>query len=102
MDFVCKECGKPFNMSPKEQEFFISKHLELPKRCPECRKARKVAREEAEKQKKWADDERLLSDFLKSLPYNITDIKKLQFNNPDHSICFMVTIESFLLTIQNL
>jgi hypothetical protein len=37
-------------MSPKEQDFFISKHLDLPRRCPDCRKARKAAREEAVKQ----------------------------------------------------
>ena len=34
----CIECGKPFDITNGEFEHYSSKGLELPKRCPECRK----------------------------------------------------------------
>lgn len=39
---VCKDCGKEFTITVSEQNFYESKELALPKRCEECRKARKV------------------------------------------------------------
>ncbi len=42
---VCKDCGKEFIFSVGEQEFFKEKGFDNdPVRCPECRKARKAAR----------------------------------------------------------
>jgi len=82
MNYKCKDCGKEFKNSPKEQDFFVSKQLELPKRCPDCRKKRKAARDEVKKQKKWDEEEQKLSELLKLLPYNWTTIENLQFNNP--------------------
>ncbi len=38
---VCKECGRTFTMTEKEQEYYMQKGLMLPKRCPECRVAKK-------------------------------------------------------------
>lgn len=38
----CKECKKLFYMSIGEVEFYEKKKLDTPKRCPGCRKARKV------------------------------------------------------------
>lgn len=38
---VCQDCEKEFEFSEREQEFYTQKGFEEPKRCPECRKARK-------------------------------------------------------------
>ena len=38
----CSDCGNTFTFSVEEQEFFHSKgYTNDPKRCPECRQARK-------------------------------------------------------------
>jgi hypothetical protein len=47
---VCKECGEQFFMNHGEVEFFESRELPLPKRCPECRAQRKAAKHKAEPQ----------------------------------------------------
>lgn len=39
---TCKDCRKLFYMSASEVNFYESKNLQTPKRCPECRKARKA------------------------------------------------------------
>ncbi len=42
---VCSDCGAEFVFSAQEQEFFQSKgYTNEPKRCPECRQARKTER----------------------------------------------------------
>jgi CxxC-x17-CxxC domain-containing protein len=41
----CSECGVTFTFSAEDQEFFQSKgYTNEPKRCPECRQARKSQR----------------------------------------------------------
>ena len=41
----CSDCGATFTFSAEEQEFFASKGFTNdPKRCPECRQARKTER----------------------------------------------------------
>lgn len=41
----CSDCGTTFTFSVEEQEFFQSKgYTNEPKRCPECRQARKAGR----------------------------------------------------------
>ena len=41
----CSDCGTTFTFSAEEQEFFQSKgYVNEPKRCPECRQARKSQR----------------------------------------------------------
>ena len=86
MNIICKECGKEFDFSSKEQNFYTSMNYEMPKRCPECRKARKAAKKEAEAQKKWEEAERKLSILLKSLPYQKISLGELKFENPEHSL----------------
>ena len=40
----CSDCGTTFTFTVEEQEFFQSKgYSNEPKRCPECRRARKSA-----------------------------------------------------------
>lgn len=41
MKVTCKQCGKEFELSNSEIEFYKSKNLELPKRCKECRELNK-------------------------------------------------------------
>jgi CxxC-x17-CxxC domain-containing protein len=42
---TCSDCGTQFTFSAAEQEFFQSKgYTNEPKRCPNCRQARKVER----------------------------------------------------------
>jgi CxxC-x17-CxxC domain-containing protein len=41
----CSDCGREFAFSVEEQEFFQSRgYTNEPKRCPECRQARKTER----------------------------------------------------------
>ena len=41
----CSDCGQEFTFTAGEQEFFASKgYTNEPKRCPECRQARKADR----------------------------------------------------------
>ena len=41
----CSDCGQEFTFSVEDQEFFQSKgYTNEPKRCPECRQARKTQR----------------------------------------------------------
>ena len=41
----CSDCGKEFTFSADEQELFQSRgYTNEPKRCPECRQARKTQR----------------------------------------------------------
>ena len=41
----CSDCGTTFTFSASEQEFFQSKgYTNEPKRCPNCRQARKAER----------------------------------------------------------
>ena len=38
---TCQDCGEEFTITRGEYEFYTSKGLELPKRCPKCREAKK-------------------------------------------------------------
>jgi hypothetical protein len=41
----CADCGQEFTFTAGEQEFYSSRGLRNePKRCPQCRRARKVQR----------------------------------------------------------
>ncbi|MDP2661831.1 MAG: zinc-ribbon domain containing protein [Dehalococcoidia bacterium] len=42
---TCQDCGKPFAFTVEEQEFHAQKGFtNLPKRCPDCRNARREER----------------------------------------------------------
>ncbi len=38
----CAECGKTFEFSAEDQEFYAKKGYSAPKRCTECRAKRKA------------------------------------------------------------
>jgi CxxC-x17-CxxC domain-containing protein len=43
---TCVDCGAPFTFGAGEQQFFATKGFQnKPNRCPDCRAARKVARQ---------------------------------------------------------
>lgn len=44
MKCTCKQCGKTFELSDSEIDFYKNKNLNLPKRCKECRQANKQKR----------------------------------------------------------
>lgn len=39
----CKECGTTFLITETEAEWYENRGLELPKRCPDCRRKRREA-----------------------------------------------------------
>lgn len=41
---TCQDCGQTFVFSADDQEFFAGKGYSEPKRCPDCRQARKAER----------------------------------------------------------
>ena len=43
-NLTCVDCGKQFSFTESEQEFYQSKGFSTPGRCPDCRAARKAAR----------------------------------------------------------
>ena len=43
-DLTCSDCGQSFVFTDKEQEFFQEKGFSEPKRCRQCRDARKAER----------------------------------------------------------
>lgn len=49
----CKECGNEFELTEKEEKFFIDRKLELPKRCKDCRVRRR------EERKEWEDTRKI-------------------------------------------
>ena len=41
MEIKCKQCGKTFEMSKEELDWYKEKGFEPPKRCIECRRSRR-------------------------------------------------------------
>lgn len=49
MKRTCKQCGKEFELSQSEIQFYKSKNLNIPKRCKECREKNKQRQQGQEK-----------------------------------------------------
>lgn len=45
---TCADCNSPFTFTVGEQRYYSKNSLQPPKRCPECRRQRKLNRERAE------------------------------------------------------
>lgn len=41
---TCQDCGAEFTFTADDQDFYASKGYTEPKRCPDCRRARKAER----------------------------------------------------------
>lgn len=52
MEKTCKECGCSFELTEGEIDFYRQKGLELPKRCPDCRKKNKNGKKGGKKYNK--------------------------------------------------
>ena len=44
---TCADCGQEFTFTSSEQQFYADRQYSEPRRCPECRAARKAARGES-------------------------------------------------------
>lgn len=42
MNKTCIQCGKTFDFSKSEQDFYTEKNLAYPKRCPDCRRKNRI------------------------------------------------------------
>lgn len=51
MKRTCKQCGKEFELTESELNFYRKKNLAFPKRCAECRKQNRTAKNHAEREK---------------------------------------------------
>jgi CxxC-x17-CxxC domain-containing protein len=49
---VCEDCGEEFIFSAEEQEFYMSRGFQTPKRCKPCRSRRKEERRGGFREKK--------------------------------------------------
>lgn len=97
---VCKECGNEFVITPEEQRYMKMMGYELPKRCAECRKIRRQARnaeadrlnaereaaKAAQRQKKLKQDEEKLASFIKEMPFNYAKLEELKLQEPENTL----------------
>lgn len=79
---VCQDCGSQFELTPGEVQFYRSKHFELPKRCKNCRSAKKGSTSHPDTAN-MEDDSIVISDFpdidFESIFYdNDTDVNSKQ------------------------
>ena len=44
-EILCADCGRTFLLTASEQQFFQERGMNEPKRCKDCRQARKAERE---------------------------------------------------------
>lgn len=63
---TCCDCNRPFPFSAGEQVFFASKQLSQPKRCPSCRRKRRLS----------LVPDREVSDFDDVMPRDKKEISK--------------------------
>lgn len=43
-ELTCQDCGQTYTFTADDQEFYATKGYSEPKRCPDCRRARKAER----------------------------------------------------------
>ncbi len=71
VETVCVDCKKNFIIEQGEVLFYESKGLKLPKRCPECRKARKLQTQDGDRIQKQEKSKQSLEEMMRSA--GITD-----------------------------
>lgn len=64
MKRVCKQCGKEFEMTQHEIQFYKKKKLSLPKRCKECREKNKETKQSG---KSWDKEGNVVSEKQENL-----------------------------------
>ena len=63
---TCKDCGKEFTITVSEQELYENKELALPKRCADCRKARKMQTQDGKGIQKQEKPKQSLEEMMRS------------------------------------
>lgn len=68
---LCKECGRPFIFTAKEQRFFVQQGFEhVPTRCADCRR---LARDKREKGRQFASLKCRITGKIGRLPIEVDD-----------------------------
>lgn len=76
--FKCIECGTEF-FTERERDFYISKGLNMPKRCKACRDKKKMRYEQHRKEKE-------LEDILPTLPFKQIGKNEINLADPDTTL----------------
>lgn len=87
---TCLSCQTEFIFTIGEQEFYAERGFAQPKRCPACRKQRKLEIDIQNKQaadREWQlQEERKIKDLLKALPYNRLSLPEVIVDNPSKTL----------------
>lgn len=46
---LCRDCGTEFFVDDGQIAWFVQQGLAIPKRCPECRRAKRLAKQQAQR-----------------------------------------------------
>lgn len=49
IEMVCVDCGNTFEISAGEQEWYHAQGFQMPKRCSECRKNKRIKNKRKDK-----------------------------------------------------
>ena len=52
----CRDCHKPFVLTPRDVKWFVDHELYLPTRCPSCRRLQRELREQQAKSERDAEE----------------------------------------------
>lgn len=92
MKYTCKQCGKEFELSQSEIDFYNSKNLHLPKRCQECR--------QANKQKKGGNVRNYRSTDMQNKYHELSNDRNSAGNRSlSNQFVYAVLIIALLLTV---
>ncbi len=94
---ICVDCGNDFILVRKEQEFFLRKGYVLPKRCPACRKTRRMEKETKNKETeenrraiesrlKWENEEKELETLLSKLSFAQIEFSNVKVSDSEKSL----------------
>lgn len=72
LEIICSDCGKTFTLEAGEIHFYESKGLALPKRCAECRKARKLQAQNQGETEKREEPKKSLEDMMRAAGIDVT------------------------------
>ncbi len=67
---ICKDCGKEYTVTASEQNFYESRELALPKRCADCRKARKLQTQDGKGFQKQEQPKKSLDEMMRAAGIN--------------------------------
>lgn len=92
MKRICKDCGKEFELSSGEIEFYNSKNLTLPKRCKECRDKNKKEDIIQENKSDNAKETNLQEENISQVYRNSTKSKQIGINKKNSLIAAAIVM----------